>query len=161
MWTLWKLANESSIQRALNAYFTECYPFSIKQWNVSNRSISPPHVILSSNTFGSFHPINVLVNSSDLFQLRPTYMDLSKTAFFSESIGLGYSRFKSLKQKDNIGKETSLLKSLLRRTLYGSFDFKMNWILSNLFAFINLIINFNSSFVDSSAKKVKSFTKCF
>ena len=62
-----KIGNRNSIQRAPNGYFTECYPFSNKQLNVSNRSIAPSHVISGSVSFRSFHRISVLVNSSDPF----------------------------------------------------------------------------------------------
>ena len=67
-----KIGKRNSIQRAPNGYFAECYPLSIKQWNVSKRFISPSHVILSFISFGSFHRISVLVNSGDPFQLQPT-----------------------------------------------------------------------------------------
>ena len=44
----------------------------------------------------------------------------------------------SFKQKDNIGNETSVLKSSLRRTMYGSFHINMIRIISNLFMLANL-----------------------
>ena len=89
-----KIGKQNSIQRALNGDFTECYPFSIKQLNVSNRSIAPSHVILSFMSFRSFHRISVLVTSSGPFQLRPTYIipSIYLKQPFSQNLGLAYSR---------------------------------------------------------------------
>ena len=89
-----KIVKRNSIQRTLNAYFTECYPFSIKQLNVSNRSISPSQVILGFVSFRSFHRISILVSSSDPFQLRPTFTWIYLKQPFSQNLGLAYSSFK-------------------------------------------------------------------
>ena len=90
-----KSVKRNSIHGTLNAYFTECYPFSIKQLNVSNRSISPSQVILGFVSFRSFHRISILVNASDAFQLRPVFTWIYLKQPFSQNLGLANSSFKT------------------------------------------------------------------